>query len=103
MAVTTLSGSPAHNVIASSATAAVNLRLLVGDTVASATEHVRKAIADDTITLEVFDAFEPSPVSPTADPAYELLASTITEVFADAVPTPYVMMAATDSRYFTAL
>ena len=47
MAVTTLSGSPAHNVIASSATAAVNLRILVGDTVASATEHVRKAIADD--------------------------------------------------------
>ena len=50
MAVTTLSGSPAHNVIASSATAAVNLRILVGDTVASATEHVRKAIADDSIT-----------------------------------------------------
>ena len=53
MAVTTLSGSPAHNVIASSATAAVNLRILVGDTVASATEHVRKAIADDSIRLEV--------------------------------------------------
>ena len=52
MAVTTLSGSPAHNVIASSATAAVNLRILVGDTVASATEHVRKAIADESIRLE---------------------------------------------------
>lgn len=103
MAVTTLSGSPAHNVIASSATAAVNLRILVGDTVASATEHVRKAIADASITLRVFDAYEPSPVSPTDDPAYELLASTITEVFADAVATPYVMMAATDSRHFTAI
>jgi carboxypeptidase PM20D1 len=51
----------------------------------------------------VLDAHEPSPVSPTDDPAYELLASTISEVFADAVATPYVMMAATDSRHFTAI
>jgi carboxypeptidase PM20D1 len=103
MAVTTLSGSPAHNVLASSATAAVNLRILVGDTVASATEHVRKAIADDSIALELVDVNEPSPVSPTDDPAFELITSTITELFEDAVPTPYVVMAATDSRYFTAL
>lgn len=103
MAVTTLSGSPAHNVIASSATAAVNLRILVGDTVASATEHVRKAIADDSITLDLVDVNEPSPVSPYDDPAFELLASTITVLFDDAVPTPYVMMAATDSRHFTAI
>ena len=103
MAVTQLSGSPAHNVIASSATAAVNLRILVGDTVASATEHVRRAIADDAITLTLTDANEPSPVSPYDDPAFELVAATISELFEDAVPTPYVMMAATDSRYFTSL
>jgi carboxypeptidase PM20D1 len=103
MAVTQLSGSPAHNVIASSATAAVNLRILVGDTVASATEHVRRAIADDSIALELTDVNEPSPVSPYDDPAFELLTDTITELFEDAVPTPYVMMAATDSRYFTAI
>jgi carboxypeptidase PM20D1 len=101
MAVTTLSGSPAHNVIASSATAAVNLRLLIGDTVASATEHVRQAIGDDSITLSVLDANEPSPVSPTDDPAFELITSTIAEQFEDAVPTPYVMLAATDARNFT--
>ena len=103
MAVTSLSGSPAHNVIASSATAAVNLRILVGDTVASAIAHVRSAIADDSVRLEVVDANEPSPVSPTDDPAFEVLTSTIEEVFEDAVPTPYVMMGATDARYFTAI
>ncbi len=103
MAVTTLTGSPAHNVIASSATAAVNLRILVGDTVASATEHVRKAIADDSIRLELVDVNEPSPVSPTDDPAFELITSTIGEIFEDAIPTPYVMMAATDSRYFATI
>src|SRR6195952_2796146 len=103
MAVTALSGSPAHNVIASSATAGVNLRILVGDTIASATEHVRKAIADDSISIELTEGNEPSPVSPYDDPAFELLTSTIGEVFAEAVPTPYVMMAATDSRFFTAI
>ncbi len=103
MAVTQLSGSPAHNVIASRATAAVNLRILVGDTVASATEHVRRAVADDSITITTLDAGEPSPVSPVDDPAFELLAATIAAEFPDAVPTPYVMMAATDSRFFTAI
>jgi carboxypeptidase PM20D1 len=103
MAVTTLSGSPAHNVIASHATAAVNLRILPGDTVESATEHVRKAIDDDTIRLDLVDVNEASPVSPTDDPAFELIATTINEVFEDAVPTPYVMMGASDSRHFTAI
>ena len=79
------------------------LCILVGDTVATATEHVRKAIADDSITLDLVDVNEPSPVSPTDDPAFELITATIEEVFEDAVPTPYVMMAATDSRYFTAI
>lgn len=103
MAVTQLSGSPAHNVIASRATAAVNLRILVGDTVASATEHVRRAVADDSVSVTVLDGNEPSPVSPVDDPAFELLADTIATEFPDAVPTPYVMMAATDSRFFTAI
>jgi carboxypeptidase PM20D1 len=103
MAVTTLRGSPGHNVIASSASAAVNLRLMVGDSVASATEHVRRAVGDDSITLTVVDANEPSPVSPTDDPAFELLTRTISAQFEDAVPTPYVMMAATDARHFTAI
>lgn len=103
MAVTQLSGSPAHNVLASRATASVNLRILVGDTVACATEHVRRAVADDSITITALEAGEPSPVSPVDDPAFELLAHTIAAEFPDAVPTPYVMMAATDSRFFTAI
>lgn len=102
MSVTTLSGSPAHNVIASSATAGVNLRLLVGDTVTSAIEHVRRAVRDDSVTVSVIDGNEPSPVSPT-DEVFELIAATIETVFPDAVPTPYLMMAATDARFFTAI
>jgi carboxypeptidase PM20D1 len=107
-AVTTLQGSPALNVIAGTATAGVNIRIMLGDTAASVVEHVRKAIADDQIEIEVVEAYEPSPVSPYStaerrDEAFGLLEETITEVFPDAVPAPYVMMAATDSRTFAAI
>jgi carboxypeptidase PM20D1 len=99
-AVTTLSGSPALNVIASTARAGVNIRIMVGDTVASVLEHVRRTIDDDQVQVSVVEANEPSPVSP-MDDAFRLLEDTIGEVFPDAVPAPYVMMAATDSRFFT--
>jgi carboxypeptidase PM20D1 len=103
MTVTTLQGSPGHNVIASRASAAVNLRITIGDSVASVVEHIRHAVADDTLRLEVVDANEPSPVSPSDGPAYDLIAGTVEAVFPDAVVAPYVMMAATDARFFTTL
>ncbi|SDS96319.1 carboxypeptidase PM20D1 [Nocardioides scoriae] len=103
MAVTQLSGSPAHNVIASSATAVLNLRILVGDTVASATAHVRRAVADDSVAVTVLEANEPSPVSPVDDDAFRLLEQVVGDHFPEAVVTPYVMMAATDSRFFAAI
>jgi carboxypeptidase PM20D1 len=103
-AVTTLSGSPAHNVIASHASAGVNVRVMVGDKVAGVVQHVRKAIRDDQVQVDVVVAGEPSPVSPyDGDEAFGQLESTVEEIFPDAVVAPYVMMAATDSRFFTAI
>lgn len=99
-AMTTLSGSPAMNVVASTAKAGVNIRIMVGDTVAGVLEHVRRAIADDQVQVTVVDANEPSPISP-MDEAFGLIEATIEEVFPDAIPAPYVMMAATDARHFT--
>ncbi|WP_141014932.1 M20/M25/M40 family metallo-hydrolase [Nocardioides sambongensis] len=109
-AVTTLSGSPALNVIAASARAGVNIRVMVGDTVADAVAHVRRVIDDDSIRIDIVESNEPSPLSPYSsvaqqrqDPAFSLLERTIIDCFPEAVPSPYVMMAATDSRFFTAI
>lgn len=99
-AVTTLSGSPALNVVAATAKAGVNIRIMVGDSVAGVLEHVRKVVADDEVHIDVVEQNEPSPVSP-RDEAFALIETTIGELFPDAVPAPYVMMAATDSRFFT--
>lgn len=102
-AITTLSGSPAINVIAATAKAGVNIRVMVGDSVADVLEHVRRAVDDDEVHLDVIEEDAASPVSPVDDDAFRLLETTIGEVFPDAVPAPYVMMAATDSRHFTAI
>ncbi len=101
VAVTTLTGSPAINVIPTSVTAGLNLRVAVGETVASAVEHVR-AVVGPGIDVGVVESSEPSPVSP-LDEAFGLLETAVTRVFPDAVPIPYVMFAATDSRHFTAI
>ena len=53
-ATTTLSGSPALNVIASTARAGINIRLMVGDTVADVIAHLRKAIHDQ-VHIEVVE------------------------------------------------
>ena len=102
-ATTTLSGSPALNVIASTARAGINIRVMVGDTVAGVVAHLRKVIADKHVQIEVVEEGEASPVSPVDDDAFRLIESTVAELFPDAVPAPYVMMAATDSRHFTAI
>ncbi len=106
MAVTTLQGSPALNVIARTATAGVNIRIALGDTCEAVLAHIRKVIDDDQVEIDVVEAYEPTPVSPYStadqeDEAFALLEETITEVFPDAIPAPYVMMATTDSRNFT--
>jgi carboxypeptidase PM20D1 len=105
-AITTLQGSPALNVIAQTATAGVNIRIMLGDTSETVLAHVRKAIRDDQVAIDVVEVYEPCPVSPysnadSTDEAFALIETTISEIFPDAVPAPYVMMAATDSRTFT--
>jgi carboxypeptidase PM20D1 len=99
-AVTTLEGSKALNVIATTATAGVNIRVLPGDTVDDVLAHLHHVIGDDDVRVTVVERGEASPTSPTDD-AFDLLTSVITEHFADAVPVPYVQTGATDSRHFT--
>ncbi|MGY0387590.1 M20/M25/M40 family metallo-hydrolase [Nocardioides sp. WG-D5] len=99
VAITTLEGSPAANVIASAASAGVNLRIMVGETVAEVVERLRAAIGDKQVAIEVVRAGEPSPISP-RDEAFAKITDTIAEIFPEAVPAPYTVMAATDSRFF---
>ncbi|GAA1980777.1 M20 family peptidase [Terrabacter lapilli] len=100
VAVTQLTGSPGANVIAATARAHVNMRVMVGETVDGAVERIRRTVDDPHVEVVLVSGDEPSPVSPTDDTAYALLEATLEEVFPGTVPVPYVMLAATDSRHF---
>ena len=99
-AVTTLSGSPALNVIASSATAGVNIRVMPGDSVDDVLAHLRKVVDDRDVEITVLERGEASAVSP-VDEVFEHVAGLVAEHFPDAVVAPYVQTGATDSRHFT--
>ena len=62
-----------------------------------------RRIVGQEIDVRVVEQHDPSPLSPVDDAAFALLERTITEVYPDAVPIPYVLYAATDSRHFTAI
>lgn len=97
--VTQLTGAPAANVIAASATAMVNVRVMVGETVAASVDRIRRTIKDKSVEVTVISASEPSPISP-IDGAYDLLTEVTARTVPDAIPVPYVVMAATDGRHF---
>ena len=104
-AITTLQGSPALNVIAQTATAG-----------RQHPDHARRHLRDRARPPAQGDRRRPGRdrrrrglrAQPAVavldrrrqDEAFELIEATISEVFPDAVPAPYVMMAATDSRTF---
>ena len=103
-ALTVMKAGNAENVIPGLAEATVNFRLLPGDTIASVTEHVRQKAGSDRFELMALPgAAEPSPVSPTQSASYQLINRTMRQLFPDVLVAPGLMVAATDSRHFTAL
>ena len=95
------------NVIPGEAKATVNFRLLPGDTQDSVIQHVRDAVGaqpEGRFELKTLEgASEPSPISPTASASYQLLNRTLRSLFPDTLVAPSLMIAATDSRHFTAV
>lgn len=100
-AVTMLEGSPKDNVLPSLAKAVVNFRIVPGETSATVIEHVKKVIDDPRVAVKPIGVtFEPSLPSPTNDAAYTALEKTIRQIYPEAAIGPYLVLGATDSRYF---
>ncbi len=101
---TELSGAPGENVLATTAKASINIRLLTGDTVAGAAARVRRVIADPQVEVEVRHGSDPSPVSPWRGEPWRRIAGAIASALGDEiVTTPYIQLGASDSRWFTAI
>jgi len=102
-AVTRLSGSAAANVLAERATATVNIRVAVGSSVDNAVAHIRRAVRDDAVTIEVLESSEPSPVSPSTGRAWDLIASQVELTYPGTLVSPYIQLGASDSRRYTVI
>jgi carboxypeptidase PM20D1 len=100
-AVTMLEGSPKDNVLPTMAKAAVNFRILPGDSAEGIIAHVKRTIDDDRIDVRVKGfASEPSLVSSTTDSVWSVLSRSLRQGYPDAVIAPYLVLGATDSRHF---
>jgi carboxypeptidase PM20D1 len=101
--VTRLDASKSENALAETATAIVNVRVAVDSSVDGAIGHIREAIRDDRVAIRALHPSEPSPISPTTGPQWDLLRSTVEGVYPGTLVTPYIMLAASDSRHFTGI
>jgi carboxypeptidase PM20D1 len=99
-AVTKMEGSKAFNVLPPVAKAGMNLRLLGEDTPESAIAHIKKVIKNDKIEVEIHDAMEYSGYSDTSCKEWELLKQVIHTTWPDAIVSPYLMLACSDSRHY---
>lgn len=99
-AVTKMEGSKAFNVLPPVAKAGMNLRLLGEDTPKSAIAHIKKVIRNDNIEIRIHDAMEYSGYSDTSCKEWELLKKVIHTTWQDAIVSPYLMLACSDSRHY---
>ncbi|GAA3916313.1 M20 family peptidase [Microbacterium invictum] len=100
VAATMLAGGTAANVLPSQASATVNLRIALGETVAGTVRRVRRRVQDSHVHVEVLEGSEPSPESATDTAQFTLLRDALAVSHPAAAAVPYVSMAATDSRHF---
>ena len=100
VAVTRFEGSKAYNVLPPSASFGINMRLMGGDTIESATECLKKTVADDEIEITLVNGMNPSICSDTKRDAWDILGAAIHDTWCEAIVSPYLMMACSDSRHY---
>lgn len=100
VAFTQMEGSKGMNVLPAKASMLANLRLMHGDTVDSALARIRRTVNDERVTVSVVNGNDPSRISRTDCEAWESLRAAISATWPEAVVTPYLMMACSDSRHY---
>ncbi len=100
VAVTKMEGSKAYNVLPPKASFGINMRLLGSDTIGSAKSYLNAVIGNDKIAIEVINGMNPSICSDTSCEEWEKLKLAIRQTWTEAIVSPYLMMACSDSRHY---
>ncbi len=99
-AITRMEGSKAFNILPPKATIGANLRLLGTDTMETARTYLSRIIKNDKIKINIVNGMNSSIYSDTDCEEYKKLRQTISNHWPDAVVSPYLMMACSDSRHY---
>lgn len=101
-ALTQCQGSQAGNVIPAEATMFANLRLLWGDTQESVVHRLNQKIRDPQVEIHMRPGTDPGPDSELGA-EFETLKAAIEATWPQAVVSPYLMVACTDSRHWRSI
>ncbi len=90
------------NVIPAKATAIVNSRILPGETANSVENYIHETVNDDRIKIKKLGKFDsdPSPSTDIQSAAFKRIESAVYKIVPNVIPAPYLMIGATDSRYY---
>lgn len=105
-APTIISAGIKDNVLPSEATAVINTRIVPGESIESTLQYIRKIISNPLIEIGVdpdTQSSEPTDISSSSSFGFNVLQLTAQSVFTDAVVAPSMVIATTDSRYYTHL
>ncbi len=100
VAVTRMEGSKAYNVLPPKAEIGANMRLLGSDTVESAKAYLESVIKNDKVRVEVVEGNNPSISSDTDCAEWYKLTEAIRSTWPEAIVSPYIMLACSDSRHY---
>ena len=91
-----------ENVIPTHALAIVNSRILPGENSKTVEEFIRKKVNDERVKIRKVSKFDsdPSPSTDFNSPAYKRIESAVYQTVPNVIPTPYLMIGATDSRHY---
>jgi carboxypeptidase PM20D1 len=88
------------NVLPASARAVLNVRILPGDTMEDVLTHVRR-ITGPHVEIAVLGGWDPPATSDPDSPGFRAVADTVAEVFPNSVSAPWVVVGATDARFYS--
>ena len=100
-AFTQMEGSKGMNVIPPYARMVSNHRIKEGETPETVAERIRKIINDSDINVRIIDgAMAPSVISDTECEAWERVKAVVGDTWQEAIVSPYLMLACSDSRHW---